>query len=81
VKELKLPVSEILQGALRYEVTRQEKIAGLKSYLAELEAQLGPPSPEAVEHAKRLVARMLGEIPEDESTSERAEEAELDAAS
>ena len=44
VKAHRLPASELLQGAVRAEVRRQELLAKGDQYLAELVAEVGEPS-------------------------------------
>lgn len=61
VKQEGLPVSEILQEALRAELTRREKLAATDEYLADLVAEVGEPSAEDYVRAERLAARIRGE--------------------
>lgn len=58
VKDEQLPVSEILQDALRRELARREKIAALDGYLTELAEEVGEPSPEDHEFVDRIMARL-----------------------
>jgi len=59
VKELGLPVSELLQEALRLEMRRRRQIlAATDEYLAGLIAEVGEPSAEDEAWAKALVDRI-----------------------
>ncbi|WP_419931730.1 hypothetical protein [Candidatus Poriferisodalis sp.] len=58
VKARRLPVSELLEKAVRKEVQRQDLIALAKADAAELLAELGEPDPETVAWAEDL-ARQL----------------------
>ena len=53
--ELGLSPSELLQEAVRAEVRRRSLIAALDTYLEELEAEVGAPSPEDEAWAKQYV--------------------------
>jgi len=44
VKNLQLPASEMLQEAVKAELTRREKFAEMDAYIADLEGEVGPPS-------------------------------------
>lgn len=61
VKKGGLPASELLQDAVRVEVRRRELLAAGERYIADLAAQVGPPSAQqrarAAAVAKRIVAR------------------------
>jgi post-segregation antitoxin (ccd killing protein) len=60
VKELGLPVSELLQEALRLEMRRRRQIlAATEEYLAELVAEVGEPTPEEAAAAEALVRRIV----------------------
>jgi len=54
VKERGLSASELLQGAVRAELRRQELLAETDAYLAELVAKVGSPSAKAVARAEAL---------------------------
>jgi post-segregation antitoxin (ccd killing protein) len=59
VKERGLPVSELLQKAVRAELRRQDLLAETDRYLADLVADVGAPS--AAQRARAAaVARRLG---------------------
>jgi post-segregation antitoxin (ccd killing protein) len=58
VKERRLPASELLQGAVRAELRRQELLAETDRYLAELVDEVGEPSPAAVARAEALSKRV-----------------------
>jgi hypothetical protein len=60
VKEQQLPVSEILQDAVRRELSRREKLAALDSYLEELVAEVGEPSEEDRVQVEQLMQRIRG---------------------
>ena len=62
VKELGLPASELLQEAVRVEVRRRQILAATDEYLAELSAEIGEPSPEAMARAEALVDRLVGHL-------------------
>jgi len=61
VKARRLPASELLQGAVRAEVRRQELLAESDKYIADLIAQVGKPSARqranAAAAVKKVVAR------------------------
>lgn len=63
VKERKLPASELLQAAIRAELRRQHLLDETDRYLAEVMAQIGEPSPEAIARAEALSQRIRGETP------------------
>jgi hypothetical protein len=58
VKELNLPASELLQRAVRAEVRRQELSAEADRYVAELVAEVGPPSAREVARAEAAARRI-----------------------
>lgn len=60
VKQQDLPVSEILQQALREELTRREKLAAIDEYLKELAAEVGEPTAADYAKAERLAAQIRG---------------------
>lgn len=60
-KELGLPISELAQRAIRDELLRREKRAAMGAYLAELDAELGPATPEEEAEAEAWAKRVLGE--------------------
>jgi hypothetical protein len=45
-KELDLPISELTQQAVSAEINRRRKLDLLEAYLRELDAELGPSTPE-----------------------------------
>ncbi|MGI8816314.1 MAG: hypothetical protein ACR2G2_13840 [Pseudonocardia sp.] len=61
VKSEGLPVSEILQDALRRELARRERLAALDEYLAALSTEVGEPSTEDHEQVDRIMAQLRGE--------------------
>ncbi|MCA1704065.1 MAG: hypothetical protein LC808_12700 [Actinobacteria bacterium] len=65
-KQEALPVSEILQEALRAELARREMLVATDEYLAELLAEVGEPTAEDYARAERLAAQICGddELPE-----------------
>ena len=62
VKEHDLPASELLQEAVKAEARRREKIAYIDEYLAELIAEIGEPSPEAMAKAEAMVDRISAHL-------------------
>jgi post-segregation antitoxin (ccd killing protein) len=60
VKERRLPASELLQGAVRVELRRQELLEETDRFLAELVTEVGEPSPASVARADRLAQRVRG---------------------
>lgn len=60
VKERQLPASELLQGAVRAELRRQELLEETDRYLSELVDEVGEPSPASVARAERLAQRVRG---------------------
>lgn len=61
VKQESLPVSEILQEALRQELSRREKLAAIEGYLEELLAEVGEPTAADYARAEHLAAQIRGE--------------------
>ncbi len=60
VKAQKLPVSEILQDALRTELSRRDKGKLVDEYLAELREEVGEPTAEDIAHADRIMSEIRG---------------------
>jgi len=58
VKNLELPASEMLQKAVSAELGRREKLAELDSFIAKLEAEVGPPSASDTEWAERIERKL-----------------------
>lgn len=59
VKAQQLPVSEILQEALRAELSRRDKVAALGEYLAELAAEgVGEPTDEERAEVERIMSEI-----------------------
>jgi post-segregation antitoxin (ccd killing protein) len=58
VKDRRLPVSELLQEAVRAELRRQELLEEGDAYLAELVAEVGEPSPRQVARAEAIARRI-----------------------
>jgi hypothetical protein len=58
VKARDLPASELLQRAVRDELRRLDLLAENAKYLAELEAEVGEPTPAERARAKALVTRI-----------------------
>ncbi len=58
VKEGHLPASELLQAAVRAEVRRRQLQEETRTYLDELIAEVGEPSPEQTAEAEALVERV-----------------------
>lgn len=58
VKAAGLPVSEILQEALRRELARREKLAALDEYVEALSAEVGEPSAADREQVDRIMAEL-----------------------
>ena len=58
VKERELSPSELLQGAVRAELRRQQLLTETERYLAELTDEVGAPSQAAVSKAEQLVQRI-----------------------
>ena len=61
VKKRQLPVSKLLQDAVRAELHRQALLVETDRYLAELLEEIGEPSAEAWAQAEALVRRIRGE--------------------
>ena len=61
VKTRDLPASELLQDAIRAELRRQQLYHETDRYLAELIAEVGPPTEEEIAEAEALVARIQRE--------------------
>jgi post-segregation antitoxin (ccd killing protein) len=66
VKARGLPASELLQKAVRAELARQELLAETDRYLADLVAEVGPPTAaqrtRATAVARRLVRRSVRQV-------------------
>lgn len=60
VKERGLPVSELLQDAIRAELNTQDKIRAIDEYLDELRKEVGEPTPEEDAWAEDI-ARKIAE--------------------
>ena len=58
VKDRGLPASELLQKAVRAEVRRLDLLAETDQYVAELIAEVGPPSAQDREHAVSVARRL-----------------------
>lgn len=58
-----LNISQLAQRAVRGELDRLDRIAGLDAYLAELEAELGPVSDGERAEATNWAERVLGPEP------------------
>lgn len=58
VKERQLPASELLQGAVRAELRRQDLLKETDRYLSELVGEVGEPSPTSEARAERLAQRV-----------------------
>ena len=58
VKERGLPASELLQRAVRAEIERRDALDAADQYLAELDAEVGAPSPRQVARAEALACRI-----------------------
>jgi hypothetical protein len=58
VKTRHLPASELLQEAVRAEVRRQDLLAETDTYLAELLAEVGEPSPREQARAQAIARRI-----------------------
>jgi len=59
-KEAGLNISKLTRDAIIQELERLAKTAALDEYLAELEAELGPISPEDQARADAQLRRMMG---------------------
>ena len=60
VKERHLAASELLQGAVRFELRRLELLEATDRYLSELVDEVGEPSTASVARAERLARRVRG---------------------
>ena len=58
VKERELPASELLQGAVRAELRRQELLEETDRYVTEMIEAVGEPSPKAAARAEALSQRI-----------------------
>lgn len=58
-RALGLNVSRLASSAIEAELSRRLKIAELEAYLAELDAELGPPTEEATAAAEAWVDRLV----------------------
>lgn len=58
VKERSLPASELLQEAVRAELHRRELLEHTDTYLAELVAEVGEPSPRDLARAEAIARRI-----------------------
>lgn len=58
VKEHQLPVSEILQEAVRRELSRRVKSAALDTYLEELGTEVGEPTAQDQAYVDELMSRI-----------------------
>ena len=58
VKQRGLPASELLQEAVRAELRRQELLEETDTYLAELVAEVGEPSPRQMARAEAVARRI-----------------------
>jgi hypothetical protein len=58
VKTRNLPASELLQEAVRAEVRRQDLLRETDTYLAELIAEVGDPSPQERARAEAIARRI-----------------------
>jgi hypothetical protein len=54
-----LNISRVAGAALEHELEKLDKIAGLNAYLDELEAELGPSTPEEEAEADRWIEQVL----------------------
>jgi len=63
VKERELPASELLQGAVRAALRRQQQLEETDRYVSELIAEVGEPSAEALASAEALSRRIRREDP------------------
>lgn len=58
IKRRKLPVSQLLELAVRVEIEQHEKNDSLREYLKELTAEVGEPSAEALARADAMALRI-----------------------
>ena len=63
IKDRELPASELLQAAVRAELRHQEILEQTDRYIAELIAEVGEPTAEAVARAEALSSRIRRENP------------------
>jgi post-segregation antitoxin (ccd killing protein) len=63
VKTRRLPASELLQEAVRAEVRRQDLQAETDTYLAELTAEVGEPSPGERSRAEAIARQIASRRP------------------
>lgn len=63
-KEAKLNISASAAKGLTAELERLDKIRELEKYLAELEAELGPPSAEELAEGEAWAERVFGPVAE-----------------
>jgi|1186.fasta_scaffold65613_3 post-segregation antitoxin (ccd killing protein) len=59
-----LNISQVAAKAIAEELNRRSKMAGLRAYLEELDAELGPISAEEAAQAAEWADRVLGPAPE-----------------
>jgi len=59
-RQARLNISRISQHAVARELDRLDKVEALDVYLAELDAELGPPSPSELAAADQWADRVLG---------------------
>ena len=64
-KEAGLNISKLTRDAIIQELERAAKIAAFDNYIAELEAELGPPSEEQVAEAKAWADEVFGRAKSD----------------
>ena len=68
-KEAGLNISRLTRHAILEELERLAKIAAVDKYLAELEAELGPISPEEQARADAWLKQMIDTADEDRKTA------------
>lgn len=68
-KEAELNISKLARDAIVHELERLAKIAALDRYLAELEAEFGPPTAEETARAREWADRAFGPADEDRRTA------------
>jgi hypothetical protein len=59
-KEADLNISKLARDAILQELDRLAKIAAFDKYVAELEAELGPPTDEQLAEAKEWAEKVFG---------------------
>ncbi|HEU5473001.1 MAG TPA: type II toxin-antitoxin system CcdA family antitoxin [Actinophytocola sp.] len=64
-KEAGLNISKLTRDAILTELDRLAKIAAFEAYMAELEAELGPPTDEQIAEAEVWAQRVFGSDKED----------------